>query len=165
MDPEILERNGRVNPPVKECLKLLDAILSAGFLEVNVDLMAGIPGRNSTNLERDFATLADAGCNLITIYIDKRTYRDPHKEKERCSLLQEMGQLARRFPDYTVNGGQDLNEYNTFIRDKGYNLSFRRRFTTDLNRPNVYCLGLGEFARSCADKYIFHYQQEPSPYL
>lgn len=159
LDPEVQMRNNRLNPSIQDCIHLLNEVLRAGFLEVNVDLMAGIPGRTRDNLKSDFKILSDAGCDLITIYIDMRIYRNPKRKHERLRLLEDIHRLAEYNQDYVVNGGKGYNEYNTFIRGNAYNPSLTVRYITNLNKPNVFCLGLGEFARSCTSKYVFHYQR------
>jgi oxygen-independent coproporphyrinogen-3 oxidase len=88
LNNEILRRNGR-NVTVKDCVDAFEQARDAGFDEINIDLLAGLPGETSTTWQRTIERVIDLAPECVTIYQMELTYnsalyasmragRDPH---------------------------------------------------------------------------------------
>jgi coproporphyrinogen III oxidase-like Fe-S oxidoreductase len=155
LDPELLRRNGRPAADSEQVLRLVRDVADVGFSEFNADLMAGIPGRTSKNLEYDFAALAASGCGTITVYIDQATYRSAKRVADRQRVVDQIESLYQAVRDrFSLNGGAGPNEYNLFV-SRSSPSTLRYRFTTDLQqRKDVLCLGIGEYAVSSTKRMM-----------
>lgn len=142
-----------VNRPAladKTIATLLREMNERPFIDVNVDLMVGIPGRTLENLMSDFAKLADWGARSIMVYIDMHVYRDDSRTLEAAAMRNMVEMLAdavSRF--FTLNDGQGVNEYNRFVaRDAPSLQRFAARYSTDHTDDDLFCLGIGRQAQS-----------------
>ncbi|TXR49461.1 radical SAM protein [Phyllobacterium endophyticum] len=136
--------------PDRKIEALVREINARTFLEFNVDLMVGIPGRTYENLLSDFLKLASWGCRSITVYIDMRAYRDPARVVEVQAYKAMVERLSNAVADaYVLNAGQGANEYIRFV-GHGQDLPsrFATRYSTDHSDEDLFCLGMGRHAQS-----------------
>lgn len=149
-DEALLNAVNRPALPVERIAALVREMKCRPFLDVNVDLMVGIPGRNLDNLLRDFGKLADWGCRSIMVYIDMHAYRDPTRAAESAAHRAMVERLAELVSDgFTLNGGGGVNEYNRFIaRGDDHKDLFSARYSTDHADDDLFCLGIGRQAQS-----------------
>ncbi|SDK03001.1 Radical SAM superfamily protein [Agrobacterium fabrum] len=129
---------------------LVREINARPFLDANVDLMVGIPGRTFDNLLSDFLKLASWGCRSIMVYIDMLAYRDPARAGEAAAHKVMVEQLSQAVADgYVLNGNQGVNEYNRFVaRGPDKQARFTARYSTDHADEELFCLGIGRQAQS-----------------
>jgi oxygen-independent coproporphyrinogen-3 oxidase len=92
LETELLQKLGRVHSK-EDALKALDAIFEAGFDNVSVDLLCGVPGQTLAQLEKALATLSSypithLSCYLLTLAPHHRMFKDlPHEDVQLEHLL------------------------------------------------------------------------------
>ena len=89
--PDLLTMLGRVHSR-DEAFRALDAIFSAGFTNVSVDLLCGVPNQSTTDVERAMEELlvypiTHLSCYLLTLPQTHRMFKDLPKEDEQLDHL------------------------------------------------------------------------------
>jgi oxygen-independent coproporphyrinogen-3 oxidase len=88
LNDDILRRNGR-RVTLHECHDAFEQARAAGFDEINIDLLAGLPGETSNSWQRTIERVIDLAPECVTIYQLELTHnsglyesirsgRDPH---------------------------------------------------------------------------------------
>jgi coproporphyrinogen III oxidase-like Fe-S oxidoreductase len=116
LNNDVLRRSGR-DLTVHECTEAFEMAREAGFKEINIDLLAGLPGETSVTWARTIERILDLVPDCITIYQLELTYnsslyhsmrsgRDPHladwetKRKWVAEAFETLEHLG-----YTVGSG------------------------------------------------------------
>jgi oxygen-independent coproporphyrinogen-3 oxidase len=92
MREDLLSQLGRVHSR-EAALKALDAVFSAGFTNVSVDLLCGVPGQTESDLEDALSSLCafpitHLSCYLLTLPKHHRMFKDlPSDEIQLSHLL------------------------------------------------------------------------------
>lgn len=99
MRDDLLLRLGRVHSRDK-ALEALDAIFSAGFDNVSVDLLCGVPGQRRKDLDEALETLTKfpithLSCYLLTLPKHHRMYGELPDEDEQLAHLLHLDQWMR----------------------------------------------------------------------
>lgn len=124
MRDDLLLRLGRVHSR-EAALRALDAIFAAGFTQVSVDLLCGVPGQSLDDLDSAISRLTEfpishLSCYLLTLPTSHRMYRElPNEDAQLDHLL---------FIDQKLTGlGFDHYEISNFARPGGearHNLAY-----------------------------------------
>jgi oxygen-independent coproporphyrinogen-3 oxidase len=160
LDSALLKNMNRPALPKEKLRSLIASISKRKFKDFNVDLMVGIEGRDITNLQEDFDTLSNWGCQSIMVYIDLTSYRNENKLQEVDYYKSMVQQLAKSVSNkFTVNFGGGINEYNRFIsRDACQIRHDRSYYSTNFKDESIFCLGVGRQAQSWNKDMMFYYQ-------
>lgn len=139
MREDLLGVLGRVHSR-EEAIRALETVFEAGFTNVSVDLLCGVPGQSIQDLEEALSTLTGfpithLSCYLLTLPPHHRMYKD---------LPNEDGQLAHLLliDSWMKSHGFDHYEISNFARP-----SKRARHNLNYWRGASY-LGLGPSAHS-----------------
>ena len=73
LNNEILRRSGR-DLKLQDCLEAFEQARDAGFDEINVDLIAGLPGETKATWQRTIERIASLAPECVTIYQLELTY-------------------------------------------------------------------------------------------
>jgi oxygen-independent coproporphyrinogen III oxidase len=73
LNDEILRRSGR-SLTVADCLRAFELVRQEGFHEINVDLIAGLPGETDETWQRTVAQIEELQPECVTIYQLELTY-------------------------------------------------------------------------------------------
>ncbi len=97
--PDLLEKLGRVHSR-DAAFRALDAIFEAGFTNVSVDLLCGVPGQSVEDVARAIAELTTypithLSCYLLTLAKHHRMYPDLPNEEIQLSHLLKIDELMR----------------------------------------------------------------------
>ncbi len=139
MNDELLLRLGRVHSR-KAALDALEAIFDAGFKNVSVDLLCGVPGQTPEHLNEALATLTSfpithLSCYLLTLPKHHRMHPElPDDETQLAHLLQ--------IHHWMTSHGFEHYEISNFARP-----GKRARHNLNYWQGNSY-LGLGPSAHS-----------------
>lgn len=87
LEPEVLRTVTRKNAPVDEVTRLVDFAKSNG-LEVNLDLLTGLPGQSAESLRTDVKRLLAMAPTQVSIYLYQPTIRQPEKPTQDQSLVE-----------------------------------------------------------------------------
>lgn len=161
LDEELLRKMQRPPKSQKYMATMFRDIKELSFRDVNVDLMIGIHGRTYENLVSDFLQLAEWGCRSIMVYIDMRIYRNQtqnNKDKEISEAKKMILQLENLVSsNFVLNKGNGVSEYNRFIAvDQSPTKDILTRYSTNLDDPNLFCLGIGPGAKSWNRDWVFY---------
>ena len=109
MRDDLLARLGRVHSR-EAVLKALDAAFEAGFKNISVDLLCGVPGQTLEDLEQAIKTLTDypithLSCYLLTLPPHHKMYPElPNEEAQLSHLLFIHDQLTKLgFEHYEIS--------------------------------------------------------------
>jgi oxygen-independent coproporphyrinogen-3 oxidase len=99
MRDDLLLKLGRVHSRDK-ALEALDAIFEAGFDNVSVDLLCGVPGQSLSDLDEALATLTrfpitHLSCYLLTLPKHHRMFKELPNEDEQLRHLLHLDQWMR----------------------------------------------------------------------
>ncbi len=109
LETELLHKLGRVHSK-EDALKALDSIFEAGFDNVSVDLLCGVPGQSMQELENALRTLTSypithLSCYLLTLAPHHRMYKDLPDENIQLEhlLLIDRWMQERGFQHYEIS--------------------------------------------------------------
>lgn len=109
MRDDLLLRLGRVHSREK-ALEALDAIFAAGFREVSVDLLCGVPGQSIEDLDAAMTRLTEfpithLSCYLLTLPPHHKMYRELPNEDEQLRHLLHIDAFmrGRGFDHYEIS--------------------------------------------------------------
>ncbi len=73
LDDDLLRRTGR-DTVVGDCLRAFHQARAAGFMEINIDLLAGLPGETEKSWRRTVDRVLDLQPDCVTVYQFELTY-------------------------------------------------------------------------------------------
>jgi oxygen-independent coproporphyrinogen-3 oxidase len=76
LDDTILRHSGR-DVSVRECLEAYEQARDAGFEQINIDLLAGLPGEHTASWRRTIDRVLDLAPDCVTIYQLELTHNSP----------------------------------------------------------------------------------------
>ncbi len=113
LKPDLLTSLGRVHSR-EAALQALDTVFSAGFDNVSVDLLCGVPGQSEADLKEALQILVEfpithLSCYLLTLAPHHKMYKDlPNEETQLSHLL--------LIDDWMVNAGFEHYEISNFAK-------------------------------------------------
>lgn len=107
--PDLLTMLGRVHSR-EAAFSALDAIFGAGYANVSVDLLCGVPGQSTADVERAMEELTQypithLSCYLLTLPKSHRMFKDLPKEDEQLEHLLTIDRFmrAKGFEHYEIS--------------------------------------------------------------
>ncbi len=165
LDPQILDGVQRRHDQTQ----VIDAIalLVAGGLILNVDLMYGLPGQSEDSFRRDLETLSKCGAHSVTLYDLRVTNRTPLgrslREDERLDLLHLL-----RWRSFVSRLAAELGftqtRWHTFKRIDSIAARHERVACFD-DEMQGFQLGIGMSARSHLRTTIYRNHDRIGEYL
>lgn len=130
MRDDLLARLGRVHSR-EAALRALDAIFAAGYANVSVDLLCGVPGQSIEDVESAMEALAaypitHLSCYLLTLPKSHRMHRElPDEDGQLAHLLAiDRFMTARGFEHYEISNfakpGKQARHNLAYWTGKGY---------------------------------------------
>lgn len=165
-----------------EFLKSFQRVRMAGFANVNVDLISGIPGQTVESWKstlKKTAMLKPEHISAYSLIVEEGTpyyerYGD-HVEVDACEMSQEDRRRLMALPDLPDEDAEREMYYLTksYLKEQGYG----RYEISNYARPGFECrhnigywtgieyLGLGLGASSCLDGFRFHNTADYKEYV
>ena len=150
LDDAVLKCNDRVHR-VADALRALAEIRRAGFANVNVDLIAGLPGQTDRTFERSLDRLLESQPDSVTIYpleIPRNTplacrLRDETLVTQPASWEEKRGRIRRAFERLEACGYQMRSAYAAVRDPRRHGFQYQ-----DLQYRGADFLGIGVSAFS-----------------
>ena len=114
LDNAILRHNGR-DVEVRDCLESFEQARDAGFDQINIDLLAGLPGERTTTWRRTIDQVLDLAPDCVTIYQLELTHN---------STLHHSMQAGRNvpLPDWPTKHAWTADAFET-LEHVGYTVA------------------------------------------
>jgi oxygen-independent coproporphyrinogen-3 oxidase len=114
------------NHSVKQSIQAVENALNAGFSNINLDFIIGLPVQTQKTLEYNFSKLKDLDTSHVSVYILEEVKKDKYSENRDNDLyffakkyLESIGYIHYEVSNFSKNGFQSKHNLK-YWKDKNY---------------------------------------------